>query len=95
VLSEQEMNEAWSWCSSTRSDHVDFTSYVGSRLRDLPGAVLATPGFVAPSFVLMLALSAAYFSSGNLPWVHPLFLRLEAQVVGVVLNVTWTSASGR
>ena len=88
-LSEQEMNEGLALVQLYPGPlMVDFTAYVGYRLRGVPGAVLATLGFVAPSFVLMLALSAAYFSSGNLPWVHPLFLGLEALVVGVVLNVT-------
>jgi len=54
----------------------------------VPGALLATLGFIAPSFVLMLILSAAYFAAGNLPWVHPLFLGLEALIIGVILNVT-------
>jgi len=33
-------------------------------------------------------LSAFYFAAGNLPWVHPLFVGVEALVVGIVLNVT-------
>jgi chromate transporter len=67
---------------------MDLTAYVGYKLRGVPGAVLATIGFVLPTYVLMLILSALYFASGSLPWVHPLFLGLEALVVGVVLNVT-------
>jgi chromate transporter len=67
---------------------VDFTAYVGYKLRGVIGAILATLGFILPSFVLMSVLSAFYFSAGNLPWVHPLFLGLEALVVGILLNVT-------
>jgi chromate transporter len=66
---------------------VDLTAYVGYKLRGVPGALLATFGFVAPSFMLMLILSAAYFAAGNLPWVNALFLVLEALVVGVIFNV--------
>jgi len=66
---------------------VDLTAYVGYKLRGVPGALLATFGFVAPSFMLMLILSAAYFAAGSLPWVHALFLGLEALVVGVIFNV--------
>ena len=88
-LSEEEMNEGLALVQLYPGPiMVDFTAYVGYKLRGVPGALLATLGFVAPSFVLMLALSAAYFAAGNLPWVHPLFLGLEALVVGVVLNVT-------
>ncbi|MCX6031876.1 MAG: chromate efflux transporter [Chloroflexi bacterium] len=67
---------------------VDLTAYVGYKLRGVPGALMATLGFILPSFVLMLVLSAAYFAAGSLPWVHALFLGLEALVVGVILNIT-------
>jgi chromate transporter len=67
---------------------VDFTAYVGYRLRGVPGALLATLGFVLPAFVLVVLLSAAYFAGGNLPWVHKLFFGLEALVIGVIANVT-------
>jgi chromate transporter len=67
---------------------VDFTAYVGYKLRGVLGAVLATIGFILPSFILMSVLSAVYFAAGSLPWVHSLFLGLEALVVGVLLNVT-------
>jgi chromate transporter len=67
---------------------VDFTAYVGYRLRGVPGALTATLGFVLPAFVLVTALSAAYFAGGELPWVHKLFLGLEALVIGVLANVT-------
>ena len=40
------------------------------------------------AFVLVVALSAAYFAGGELPWVHKLFLGLEALVIGVLANVT-------
>jgi chromate transporter len=67
---------------------VDFTAYVGYRLRGVPGALAATLGFVLPAFVLVVALSAAYFSGGELPWVHNLFLGLEALLIGVIAHVT-------
>jgi chromate transporter len=67
---------------------VDFTAYVGYRLRGVPGALAATLGFVLPAFVLVTALSVAYFAGGELPWVHKLFLGLEALVIGVLANVT-------
>ncbi len=88
-LNEEEMNEGLALVQLYPGPiMVDFTAYVGYKLRGVPGAVLATLGFVTPSFVLMLILSAAYFAAGNLPWVHPLFLGLEAIVVGIIVNVT-------
>ena len=67
---------------------VDFTAYIGYRLRGVPGALLAPFAFLLPSFVLMVGLSALYFGAGNQPWVHTLFLGLEAMVAGVLFNLT-------
>jgi chromate transporter len=87
-MNEEEMNEGLALVQLYPGPiMVDFTAYVGYKLRGVPGALLATVGFVTPSFVLMLALSAAYFAAGSLPWVHTLFLGLEALVVGIIFNV--------
>lgn len=67
---------------------VDFTAYVGYRLRGVPGAIFAAAGFILPAFVLVVLLSTAYFAGGDLLWVHKLFLGLEALVIGVIANVT-------
>jgi len=88
-LTEEEMNEGLALVQLYPGPiMVDFTAYVGYKLRGVPGAILATLGFVLPSYVLMLILSAFYFAAGSLPWVHPLFLGLEALVVGILFNVT-------
>ena len=88
-LSEDEMNDGLAMVQLYPGPlMVDFSAYVGYKLRGVLGAILATTGFILPSFVLMSILSAFYFAAGNLPWVHPLFLGLEALVVGVLLNVT-------
>jgi chromate transporter len=88
-LSEEEMNDGLAMVQLYPGPiMVDFTAYVGYLLRGIPGAILATTGFILPSFFLMLGLSAVYFTAGSLPWVHTLFLGLEALVVGVILNVT-------
>jgi len=88
-LSEEEMNDGLAMVQLYPGPlMVDFSAYVGYKLRGVLGAILATIGFILPSFVLMSVLSAFYFAAGNLPWVHPLFLGLEALVVGVLFNVT-------
>jgi chromate transporter len=88
-LSEEEVNEGMGMVQLYPGPlMVDFSAYVGYKLRGVIGAILATTGFILPTFVLMSALSAFYFSAGNLPWVHPLFVGVEALVVGIVLNVT-------
>jgi chromate transporter len=88
-LSEEEMNEGLAMVQLYPGPlMVDFSAYVGYKLRGVLGAILATIGFILPSFVLMSVLSALYFAAGNLPWVKPLFVGLEALVVGVLFNVT-------
>ena len=88
-LSEEEMNEGLAMVQLYPGPlMVDFSAYVGYKLRGVMGAILAATGFILPSFVLMSVLSAFYFAAGNLPWVHPLFVGLEALVVGVLFNVT-------
>ena len=88
-LSEEEMNEGLAMVQLYPGPiMVDFTAYVGYKLRGVLGAILATIGFILPSFILMSVLSAFYFAAGSLPWVHSLFLGLEALVVGVLFNVT-------
>jgi chromate transporter len=88
-LSEEEMNEGLAMVQLYPGPlMVDFSAYVGYKLRGVIGATLATLGFILPSFILMSMLSAFYFGAGNLPWVHPLFVGLEALVIGVLFNVT-------
>ncbi|RMF00978.1 MAG: chromate efflux transporter [Chloroflexi bacterium] len=87
-LTEEEMNEGLALVQLYPGPMmIDFTAYAGYKVRGVPGAVVATLGFIIPTLILMLALSAAYFAAGSLPWVQPLFLGLEALVVGVLINV--------
>jgi len=67
---------------------MDFSAYVGYRLRGVPGALAATTGFILPTFVMVVALSALYFAGGHLSWIQGLFLGLEALVIGILANVT-------
>lgn len=65
---------------------VNLSSYLGFRLRGLPGAAAATVCFLVPCFLLMLLLSHLYFRYGQLPVVSGLFRGLGALVVGLVFN---------
>ena len=88
-LSEEEMNEGLALVQLYPGPiMVDLTAYVGYKLRGVPGAVLATAGFILPSFFMMLFLSALYFAAANLAWLHLIFTGLEALVIGVIFNVT-------
>jgi chromate transporter len=88
-LTEEEMNEGLALVQLYPGPiMVDFTAYVGYKLRGVPGAILATAGFILPSSILMVFLSALYFAAASLTWVPVLFLGLESLVVGVIFNVT-------
>ncbi len=88
-LGEEEMNEGLALVQLYPGPiMVDFTAYVGYKLRGVPGAVFATAGFILPSFFMMLILSVLYFAAANLAWLHLIFTGLEALVIGVILNVT-------
>jgi chromate transporter len=93
-LSEEDMNEGLALVQMYPGPlMVDFTAYVGYKLRGVPGAILATLGFILPSFLMMIALSSLYFAAANLSWIHLIFAGLEALVVGVILNVTFDLGS--
>ncbi len=65
---------------------VNLSSYLGYRLRGLPGAAVATICFLTPCFLLMLLLSHLYLKYGEMPVVSGLFRGLGALVVGLVFN---------
>jgi chromate transporter len=65
---------------------VNLSSYLGYRLRGLPGAAAATLCFLLPCFFLMLLLSHLYLVYGEMPVVSGLFRGLGALVVGLVFN---------
>ncbi len=65
----------------------NLTTYCSYKLKGFSGSMLATFLFILPSYLLILFLSWLYFAYGSISWVHPLFLALEAMVIGVVVNV--------
>jgi chromate transporter len=65
----------------------NLATYAAYRTRGFIGAVISTFMFILPSYLLMLFLSWLYFTYGNIGWVHPIFIALEAMVVGIVAHV--------
>jgi len=66
----------------------NLATYSAYRIKGFLGALLATFLFVLPSYLLMVLLSWLYFNYGNVAWVHPLFIALEAMVVGIIVHIT-------
>ena len=58
--------------------------YVGWVLHGTRGGLVAGTLFIAPAFVLMLALSWAYAVHGQVTWVAALFGGLRAAVIAIV-----------
>ena len=61
-------------------------TYVGWMLHRIRGGLIAGTLFILPGFVVILALSYLYVTSGSLPVVQGLFVGLKAAVVVIVLQ---------
>jgi chromate transporter len=58
--------------------------YLGYVRAGFLGATAVGVAFVLPSFVMVLALSAAYVRYGGLPWMQGLFYGIGAAVIGII-----------
>lgn len=63
--------------------------HVGYTQRGWVGALATGLTFLLPTFVMVTALSAAYFRFGALPQVEPLFWGLQPVIVAIVLAAGW------
>ena len=87
------------WISETRFLHAlnfcmllpgpeaqQLATYVGWMLHRIRGGLIAGTLFILPGFLVILALSYLYVTSGKLPFVQGLFVGLKAAVVVIVLQ---------
>ncbi len=58
--------------------------YLGYIRGGIVGAVLSGVAFVAPSFLIVLALGWAYVRYGGLPWMQAVFYGVGASVIGLI-----------
>ncbi len=58
--------------------------YLGYLRAGILGATLVGVAFILPSFLMVLALSAAYVRLGGLPWMQGMFYGIGAAVIGVI-----------
>jgi chromate transporter len=58
--------------------------YLGWLDHGVLGATLVAIAFVLPSFVMVLALSAAYLAYGGLPWMQGAFYGIGAAVIAII-----------
>src|SRR5258706_15111507 len=58
--------------------------YLGYVHYGITGATLAGVAFVIPSFIMVVALGAAYVAYGGLPWMQAVFYGVGAAGVGKI-----------
>jgi chromate transporter len=66
--------------------------YLGWLRGGFLGATLVGAAFVAPSFAMVLALSAAYVRFGGLPWMQGAFYGVGAAVIALIAHSAWKLA---
>ena len=59
--------------------------YLGYVHYGITGATLAGAAFVLPSFLMVIALGAAYVSYGGLTWMQSVFYGVGAAVIGIIV----------
>src|SRR5438093_1480799 len=58
--------------------------YLGYVHHGITGATIAGTAFVLPSFVMVVALGAAYVAYGGLTWMQAVFYGVGAAVIGII-----------
>jgi chromate transporter len=97
AIMHQELVERRRWISNGRFLHAlnycmllpgpeaqQLAIYVGWLLHRVKGGILAGVAFVLPAFFLILGLSYAYATYGDVEWVGSIFYGLRSAVIGLV-----------
>jgi len=66
--------------------------YLGYLRAGTLGASLVGLAFIGPSFLMVLAISAAYVRFGGLSWMQPAFYGIGAAVVAIIARSAWKLA---
>src|SRR5437763_752242 len=66
--------------------------YLGYLRAGTLGASLVGLAFIGPSFLMVLAISAAYVRFGGLAWMQPAFYGIGAAVVAIIARSAWKLA---
>ena len=64
---------------------VNVVTYTGYRIRGIPGAIVCFTAVLLPSFFLILGLSYAYFTFGNIPYVNSIFAGFTPAVAAIII----------
>ncbi len=66
--------------------------YLGWARGGVAGATLVGLAFVLPSFLMVMALSAAYLRFGEMGWMQGAFYGIGAAVIGIIVRSAWKLA---
>lgn len=72
---------------------VNVVAYVGYRARGVMGALASASAVILPAFLLILALSYAYFRFGQIPVIGKFFQGFIPAVSAVILSAAWNMAT--
>lgn len=61
-------------------------TFVGTKIAGLPGAIVATVGFILPSFIIILILAYYYNKFHELPLIRQVFTVLNACIIGILIS---------
>lgn len=67
--------------------------YLGYVHYRLTGATLVGLAFVLPSFLMVVAIGAAYVAYGGIPWMQAVFYGVGASVIGIIAISAWKLTS--
>src|SRR3954468_18550825 len=67
--------------------------YLGYVHYSIIGATLVGIAFVLPSFVMVVAIGAAYAAYGGIGWMQSVFYGVGAAVIGIIAMSVWKLTS--
>ncbi len=73
---------------------VQVVSFLGWRMRRVPGALLATASFLLPSFLVMSAAAVGTALLPDVAWVRGAMHGVQIGVVGLLASALWRLALG-
>ena len=89
AFTQREFADALAFCQLAPGPlAAQLAIYLGWLKGRVLGATLAGIAFVAPSFVMVLGLSAVYVRVGGLPWIRGVFYGIAAAVVAILARST-------
>jgi chromate transporter len=68
---------------------VQVVTFLGCRIGNWPGAVVATVAFLLPALALMTGAAAAVMALSDAPWVRGALTGFQVAVVGVLAAALW------